>query len=533
MGYVCKMCGKLLPDTEGSGICECEFCGSRQTVPKLYKDKYAEIYNRACGLRFKTDFEGAEKLFSQLCEEFPEEPEGYWERVLCRCGILYEDEPVSGLKVPVCHRAYGVELADDKDCCAALSLSDAEQSAVYRREASALEMLRRDMLERVGTGESYDVYICCRIADEQGNMTADSIIAEEMFRQLSQEGMRVFYAPETLGDMTEKDSETYINAAIRRSSVLIVISAGAESFASPHFKSEWGRCAAAARTNADKLIVVCIKDTDKGEVPAELADNMIMEASEMSFLAELIRTVRRHIGGDDTGFAEHSAAARSAPEKLIRRMNIFLADEDFEAAEEYSDMILDAAPECWQAHYAKFLAFNGCRSGNDLLLEEVVRSFADDYILRYGYDFSDNDLFEKQLKTAVYLDMPVIVHDREAHEDTLRLLKKYKPRGVLHCYSGSVEMLRELEKLDLYIGLGGAVTFKNARKPLEAAAAVPLERLLLETDAPYMAPVPLRGKRCDSTMIPYVAEKIAEARGIGPDAVLAAAADNAKRLFRL
>lgn len=397
MGYVCKMCGKLLPDTEGSGICECEFCGSRQTVPKLYKDKYAEIYNRACGLRFKTDFEGAEKLFSQLCEEFPEEPEGYWERVLCRCGILYEDEPVSGLKVPVCHRAYGVELADDKDCCAALSLSDAEQSTVYRREASALEMLRRDMLERVGTGESYDVYICCRIADEQGNMTADSIIAEEMFRQLSQEGMRVFYAPETLGDMTEKDSETYINAAIRRSSVLIVISAGAESFASPHFKSEWGRCAAAARTNADKLIAVCIKDTDKGEVPAELADNMIMEASEMSFLAELIRTVRRHIGGDDTGFAEHSAAARSAPEKLIRRMNIFLADEDFEAAEEYSDMILDAAPECWQAHYAKFLAFNGCRSGNDLLLEEVVRSFADDYILRYGYDFSDNDLFEKQL----------------------------------------------------------------------------------------------------------------------------------------
>ena len=197
------MCGKLLPESE-SGICECEFCGSRQTVPKLYKDKYAEIYNRACGLRFKTDFEGAEKLLSQLCEEFPEEPEGYWERVLCRCGILYEDEPVSGLKVPVCHRAYGVELMDDKDCCAALSLSDADQSAVYRREASALEMLRRDMLERVGTGESYDVYMCCRTADEQGNMTADSIIAEEMFRQLSQEGMRVFYAPETLGELSER-----------------------------------------------------------------------------------------------------------------------------------------------------------------------------------------------------------------------------------------------------------------------------------------------------------------------------------------
>ncbi len=155
--------------------------------------------------------------------------------------------------------------------------------------------------------------------------------------------------------------------------------------------------------------------------------------------------------------------------------------------------------------------------------------------LEYHYDDVPReiqlDCFEKQLKMAAYTGKPVIIHDREAHDDTLRLLKKYQPRGVLHCYSGSVEMLKEIVKLEMYIGLGGAVTFKNAKKPVEAAKAVPLDLLLLETDAPYMTPVPHRGKRNDSSYIPYAAEVIAEARGLDAETVCAVTAENAKRLF--
>lgn len=141
--------------------------------------------------------------------------------------------------------------------------------------------------------------------------------------------------------------------------------------------------------------------------------------------------------------------------------------------------------------------------------------------------------FEQQLELANRLSLPVIVHDRDAHEDTLRLLQKHRPRGVLHCFSGHVEMMREVVALGMYIGLGGAVTFKNAKKPVAVAAAVPLDRLLLETDAPYMAPVPHRGKRCDSRLIAHTAAVIAEVRGIATDELLAATADNAKRLFSL
>lgn len=157
--------------------------------------------------------------------------------------------------------------------------------------------------------------------------------------------------------------------------------------------------------------------------------------------------------------------------------------------------------------------------------------------LDYHYDFVPRDrqlvFFEKQLQFAVERDLPVIVHDREAHEDTLALLKKYKPKGVLHCFSGSIETAKEIIKLGMYIGLGGAVTFKNARKPLEVAEYLPEDRLLLETDCPYMAPVPHRGKRCTSDMIAFTAEKIAEVRKTDTQQLIDKAMLNGKELFNI
>ena len=142
-------------------------------------------------------------------------------------------------------------------------------------------------------------------------------------------------------------------------------------------------------------------------------------------------------------------------------------------------------------------------------------------------------VFETQLKLAKQWDKPVIVHDRDAHADTLTLLQKHRPRGVVHCFSGSVEMMKELVKLGLYIGLGGVVTFKNARVPVEVAKEIPLDHLLLETDAPYMAPVPFRGKRNDSTLIAYTAEKIGEIRGLPTDEILRITVENTRRLFHI
>ena len=155
--------------------------------------------------------------------------------------------------------------------------------------------------------------------------------------------------------------------------------------------------------------------------------------------------------------------------------------------------------------------------------------------LDYHYEGCDREkqikLFEEQIVLAKELDLPIIVHSRDASEDTLNILKKHRPNGVVHCFSGSAETAKEVIKLGMYIGFTGVLTFKNAKKALKALAEVPLDRLLLETDCPYMAPVPFRGQRCDSSMIAYTAEKAAEIKGVGVQEILDITCANGKRFY--
>lgn len=155
--------------------------------------------------------------------------------------------------------------------------------------------------------------------------------------------------------------------------------------------------------------------------------------------------------------------------------------------------------------------------------------------LDYHYEGYDRSLqirfFREQLELAAELDMPVIVHSRNATEDTVDILREYRPKGVVHCFSGSAETAAEIIELGMYIGFTGVLTFKNAKKALRALEAVPMDRLLMETDCPYMAPEPLRGKRCDSSMIAYTAAKAAEIKGIPTDELIEITCRNGMTMY--
>ena len=176
-------------------------------------------------------------------------------------------------------------------------------------------------------------------------------------------------------------------------------------------------------------------------------------------------------------------------------------------------------------------------SGLEALLENKKVVGIGEIGLDYHYNSENKDtqkqVFEDQIKLAMKHNLPVMVHDWDAHGDTLEIIKKYRPNGVVHCFSGSVEMAKEVVKLGMSIGIGGVLTFKNAKALPEVARAIPLESILLETDAPYLAPVPFRGKRCDSSFIKFTAEKLAEMKGISTEKVLITTKNNAMRLFKV
>ena len=156
-----------------------------------------------------------------------------------------------------------------------------------------------------------------------------------------------------------------------------------------------------------------------------------------------------------------------------------------------------------------------------------------DYYWEHDNKQPQIEVFEKQILLAKELDLPVLVHDREAHADTLEILKRLNPKGVVHCFSGSVEMAQEIIKLGMYLGIGGVVTFKNAKKLPDVVQIIPDELLLVETDCPYLAPEPYRGKLCHSGMIKLTAQKIAEIRNTSTEHILKQTAKNAKKLFNI
>ncbi|KGG80877.1 hydrolase TatD [Caloranaerobacter azorensis H53214] len=160
--------------------------------------------------------------------------------------------------------------------------------------------------------------------------------------------------------------------------------------------------------------------------------------------------------------------------------------------------------------------------------------------LDYHYDFSPRDVqkkwFREQIKLAKEFNLPIIVHDREAHKDVYDILKEEQDgtlRGVLHCFSGSVEMAKEYIKMGFYISFAGPITFKNAKTPREVAKAIDINRILIETDSPYLTPHPHRGKRNEPLYVRYVAAMIAELKGMTTEEVARITAENTKKLFNI
>ena len=189
-----------------------------------------------------------------------------------------------------------------------------------------------------------------------------------------------------------------------------------------------------------------------------------------------------------------------------------------DAADEVNDAVLEEYRTLWKLN-PKIRAIG--EIGLDYHYEDIPRE-------------RQQAAFRAQMGLARDLSLPVIVHEREAHEDGIRIVEEFpEVTGVFHCYSGSAEMAKWLIARGWYIGFTGVLTFKNARKAVETAAAIPLDRIVLETDCPYMSPEPFRGKRNDPGKLYRMAERLAEIRGISVEEVHAATTENGKRLYRI
>lgn len=362
----CKMCGGDLKVIEGESVCECEYCGSRQTVPSADNEKKMTLFSRASRLLRNCEFDKAAGVFESIVADFPEEAEAYWGLVLCKYGIEYVDDPATGKKIPTCHRSSFDSVLDDSNFEQACENADAVARRVYRDEARAIEELRKGIIEVSGKEEPYDIFISYKETDGNGDRTLDSVIAQDIYTELTEKGYRVFFSRISLEGKLGIEYEPYIFAALNSAKVMIVVGTDYEYFDAVWVKNEWSRFLKLIASGQKKTLIPVFKNMDAYDMPKEFAKLSAQDMGKVGAMQDLLRGVEKLIPRKK----QENSQKERATEKVIvqqseggmktnaaiKRGKLALENEDWDEAREYFDQALTLDAENAEAYFGLALA---------------------------------------------------------------------------------------------------------------------------------------------------------------------------------
>ncbi len=317
----CKMCDGDLDYQENATVMQCKFCRTWQTVPKVNEEEIQLLFNRANVLLRKCEFDKAEQVYERILEQNDREPEAHWGMILCKYGIEYVKDPATGEHIPTCHRTSYDSIVADEDYKLALEYSDYASRQIYEKDAKAIDAIQKDILAISAKEEPFDIFICYKETDENGQRTRDSAIANDIYYQLTQEGFKVFYAAITLEDKLGKDYEPIIFAALNSAKVMLAVGTKPEHFNAVWVKNEWSRFFKMMKNDRSKLLIPCYlgkgnyDGMDAYEIlPPEFAHLQSQDMSKIGFINDLIRGIKKVITP-----REHTAPARPAAPQVSEK----------------------------------------------------------------------------------------------------------------------------------------------------------------------------------------------------------------------
>ena len=388
----CKMCGGDLDFEPGSTICECEYCGSKQTIPSADSEKKTNLFNRANRLRMNSEFDKASAVYEQIVAEFPEEAEAYWGLCLCAYGIEYVDDPATGSKIPTCHRTLPTSIMEDSNFEQACDYADVVARKVYREEAKTIDRIQKDILSIAQSETPYDVFICYKETAEDGSRTEDSVLAQDVYEALTAKGLKVFFSRITLEDKLGTQYEPYIYAALSSAKVMLAFGTTYEYYDAVWVKNEWSRFLGMMKADKRKVLIPCFKGLDAYDMPKEFRGLQAQNMAKLGWMQDLVRGVEKLCGkGETAATVVQKTVVQEVQESgkadnLMKRVYLYLEDEDFEKASEYIDKVLDVDAEYAPAYVAQILV------GNKLTKEANLTT------LRMSID--DNTTWKKALRFA-------------------------------------------------------------------------------------------------------------------------------------
>lgn len=369
--FKCKMCGGTLNIQENDSVAVCDYCGTKQTVPRLSDDRRMNLYDRANHFRRNNEFDKAMGIYEQILNEDQTDTEAYWSLVLCRYGIEYVEDPATHKRVPTVNRTQYTSIFADEDYKSALQYADGAQRAVYEAEAKAIDEIQKGILAISQREKPFDVFICYKETDQNGRRTQDSVLANDLYHQLTQEGFKVFFSRITLEDKLGTAYEPYIFAALHSAKVMVVLGTKPEYFNAVWVKNEWSRYLALIRSGEKKILIPAYRDMDPYDLPEEFSHLQAQDMSKLGFMQDLIRGIRKMLNaGAPTQAAPAAAPVTGAVpvgvDPLLKRAALFLEDGAWDSALEYFEKVLDLNPECAQAYMGRLLAARRVRHEKEI-----------------------------------------------------------------------------------------------------------------------------------------------------------------------
>ena len=391
----CKMCGGDLNIEAGKTVAECEYCGTRQTVPTADNEKKLTLFARANRLRAACEFDKAASVYESIVAEFPTEAEAYWGLVLCRYGIEYVDDPATGKKIPTCHRSSFESILEDPDFEQAQENADAVSRKVYREEAKAIEDIRRRIVELSGKEQPYDVFICYKETDENGERTPDSVMAQEVYDALTEKGYRVFFSRITLEDKLGTEYEPYIFAALNSAKVMLVFGTDYEYFNAVWVKNEWSRFLALIASGQKKHLIPCYKGVDAYDMPKEFAHLQGQDMGKLGAVQDLVRGVEKLLGKGAVQAAQPvivQAAGGGTADTLVTRGNMALEDGEWQKANDFFEQALNIDPQKAEAYLGIAMGKAKAHSREEYLQKFDALDFEPDKAFARVQQFAQGEL---------------------------------------------------------------------------------------------------------------------------------------------
>ena len=351
IAYKCKCCAANLDVEEGMRLVKCPACKTKQTLPSSRDENIQNLFNRATTLRLKCEFDKAEATYERIIQADEEQYEAYWGLILCKFGVEYVEDPKTETRIPTCHRtSYESIIADENYKLALKYALDDDQKALYRQEAEEIDKIQKGILEVAQNEEPYDVFICYKETDENGRRTQDSVIANDIYHQLTQEGFKVFYAAITLEGKLGSAYEPIIFAALNSAKVMLAVGTKPEYFNAVWVKNEWSRFLKMNKDNRNKALIPCYKGMDPYDLPEEFAHLQAQDMGKIGFIIDLIRGIKKVLEKSvekptTVVVNQVNQAGNLQIENLLKRLKLAVEDGEFNAAQKFVEQILNIDAE--------------------------------------------------------------------------------------------------------------------------------------------------------------------------------------------